>query len=324
MSECQINIEHYHAGDITIDPQYIRGDKASVSPFLVVPCMINMKSKFSDSREFLNHYSLINLSGELFFVESQHIKFKIANFNSDPLMHRSSIHGYNQSFTISVPVDYFALKRLEEKRKDKMYLEFQFRFLIAKHPRILSTAETVEYTISSLHTEQSNLVVNIPQSNWIENILNNTGFHDSKLIEVPIPKKIIPSHIYNDALNEIDKANKYYYEGDYDKSSLHCRRAIEIIPDALPYDPKDDRRGYEKRLTIFVEQYLNQTISELKRKKLTLILDTIYSICSDPGHSSQKEPITRIEAEFFIILCSALLSYIGRSVVLLETDVDQG
>jgi len=316
-----IVVESFQVGDITIEPQYIRGEKLSVSPFIVFPCMSNLNSHIVYESE--QAYSIISLTGELFFVESQHMKFKIANFNSGPLMHRSSMHGSKQSFSLSIPVDYYGLKRLEEKRKGDMHLEFQFTMLMGKHATFLIKSDSFNDNVASFHKIQSTLILTVPKSNWVENVLNNTGFHEIKLIEVPIPKKIIPQDVFQKALLELDRANKYYYDGDYNKASLHCRMAIETIPESLPYDTKEDRRGYSKRLGKFMEQYLNQTIPEDKRKLIHDILNGIYSICSEPGHPSQEVPITRNEAEFYIIICSAFLAYVGKSIVSIETHLEQ-
>ncbi|MHB8579159.1 MAG: tetratricopeptide repeat protein [Ignavibacteriaceae bacterium] len=326
MPDVSITVDSHIIGTFRIEVQNIWGESNSLYPSLSILYSLNLKPRvFADQPENINstsleeNYSMLNFTGDLYFVVKQNLKYKIANFSSDQIMNYST--GYELSHSFSIPLDYYRLKQLEEKRKGNLPIEFHFRALLGKHPRIpVNSKLQRENSIKELFKSEFNLNLEIPESVWIENILNKTGYANIKLIEVPIPKKIVPP-IYQQALKELEEANKYYNEGDYDKSISHCRRAIEIIPNAIQTDFGKENPSYNFRVKSFLDQHLSTFLSKPKRDSMHSILTAIWNLSSVQSHSSPLEYFSRSDAEALIVISSVMLSYIGRGIESLEVKI---
>ena len=318
MPDVSITVNSYTIGTLRIEAQHIWGESNSLYPSLSIQYSLILKPRiFSNQLENISspsleeNYSMLNFTGGLYCVVNQNLKFKISNFYSDQILDYSS--GFESTHSFSIPLDYYRLKQLEEKRTSNLPVEFHFSALIAKHPRILVNSNSQNHAINELFKSEFNLNLVIPESVWIENVLNKTGYANVKLIEVPIPKNIIPL-IYQQALEELEEANKYFYEGDYDKSISHCRRAIEIIPQAIPTDFGKENPPYNAKVKSFFDQHLSTVLSDSKREAMQSVLRAIWNMSSIQSHPSPIGYFTRNDAETLIIISSTLLSYIGKAI----------
>ena len=139
-----------------------------------------------------------------------------------------------------------------------------------------------------------------------------------KLIEVPIPEKIVPE-IFQNALIELDNAQRYFIEGDYDKVAGHCKNAIQLLPESLPLDLKDiSRPSFNDKVKKFSEQHLSRVLSKSKRESLGNMMKATWALTSKAHHPSPLKSFNRADAEAIMLITTALLAYVGKLLKSIE------
>ena len=156
------------------------------------------------------------------------------------------------------------------------------------------------------------ITFSIPQSYWINEILPRLGYGKIKLIEVPIPEKIVP-RIFKKALEEIQQSQRYFLEGDYDKVVAHCRNAVQLIPEALPIDLSSaERPTFNDKVKIFLKEHLSLFLSDTKRESLEKMIKATWNLSSIPHHPSPPGYFNRADGEAILQITTILLAYVGK------------
>jgi len=294
-------------GKIKIDPQKVRGEDA-LYPRLCFQI---------DIEGFIPHFvtyqtlTILQLSGDIHIL-NQKKKKKLANFQSD--LFRLKLNKGSQArkpLTIEVPINRHQLVQIEEDRKGNLQVEMNnLQMLIFKKeedpPLEIGHLDPLKFTISRSH--------------WVEDILPALEYDKFKLIEVPIPEKAI-SEIFKKALEELEQAQRYYNNGEYDEAVSRCRKAIQQIPDTLS---RSSNEGEKASIPTKVKQRLRQhlpenILSNSKREALSTMIIEIWNLTSIPHHVSPPKYFNRYDAETVIGTTTFLLSYVGKLLKTKET-----
>jgi hypothetical protein len=241
---------------------------------------------------------------------------KIGEGISEPMEEYSWPDPSPRNFLIEIPLDLYRIEKIEEQRNGDIQFRLLGSMLIAVHPSITRVGpdERQEYNrcVEQFAIGRIDIALNIPQSHWVDKILSNLGYGKVKLIEIPIPEKIVPD-IFQKALNELQESKKYFIDGDYDKVVAHCRNAIQLIPEVLPIDlPSTENSSFNNRVKIFFKQHLSNLLTDEKREAFQNIIKEIWSLSSIIHHPSPPDYFNRADAEAILQITTTLLAYVGK------------
>ncbi len=251
----------------------------------------------------IQHYSLLQLSGSL-VVNS----IPIGTFQTTPITLNSR---NNQSGTvlILVPLDLFRIQYIEERRSGDVSLRLDITPWIAKHYRVARKEPLSGY--EQFETNFHQLSVQVPQSHWIQNILPGLGYGRIHLIEVPIPATAIGEGLTK-TVTELQHAQDAFTNGDYNKSLLFCRNAIELLSTIRPYVGEVKRPTFADKIDFLLE-VLPGTPTGVRRENLARLLKDLWGFTSMSPHPSKLQ-FTRDDAQMTMLIVTAILSYMSHFV----------
>lgn len=316
MYKWNFSIEDYSLGSIQIHTQNIYGKGAPAYPYLGIPLTLSLKPKelmYKDKQgqdvKYIQHYTLIYLSGEL-YMRHNSSQIEIAHFQSKPILHCSD-RSWDTDFTIDIPLDKYRIEFLEERRKKNIRFRMHFISLISKHMPIPYNKKEKESIVQEMLTNSFDTDFEIPQSHWVDVVLRGLGYGQFKLIEIPIPEKLIPD-IYQKALIALQKSQEHFVKGDYDEVVAQCRNAIQLIPEILPLKLSDTKiPSFNEKIKHFLKQHL-PILSDSKMQSLEAMIKAIWKLSSIPHHPSPPGYFNRADAETTFIISTALIAYIGK------------
>lgn len=313
-------IEGHNIGLIKIDPQKIKSGGVPPYPRLVIPFELSIKPReiFDQKKSQITHvqnYTLLQFWGKLSIVTTTEGAIEIANFQSEPFLHFSQDGDLSKE--ICIPLDHYKVKYLEDKRESDWRFRLNFMVLIIKHPLNPYAQKGKDKKVQELLTSSFALTLDIPQSYWIKNVLPGLGYGKIKLIEIPIPEKIIPN-TFQKALKELEASQEYFVEGDYNKAVGHCRSAIQLIPETLTVDLSSIAKpSFNDRVKKFLSQHLSTVLTDSKRKYLETIINATWKLSSITHHPSNAV-FFRSDAQAVMLVTTALLAYVGKMLKQVE------
>jgi hypothetical protein len=255
--------------------------------------MISIEPKelvFNDNQgnniKYLQHYTLIYLSGEL-YLRCNSSQIEISRFHSKPILHCSD-RKWETNLTIDIPLDRYRIEFLEEKRKKNMQFRMHCDSLISKHMPIPYDKKEKESVVQEMVTNSFDINFDIAQSHWVDVVLRGLGYGQFKLIEIPIPEKLIPE-VYQKALVSLQKSQEHFVKGDYDEVVAQCRNAVQLIPEILPLDLSNTKTpSFNEKIKHFLKQHLS-ILSDTKAQSLEAMIKAIWKLSSIPHHPSPPE-----------------------------------
>ncbi|HJH27191.1 MAG TPA: hypothetical protein C5S37_10620 [Methanophagales archaeon] len=296
--------------DISLEVDRISGVGGPEYPQLHIPVEFTLRP--SEKKGKIKAYSLLWLRSSL------HIEnIKIGEGFSEPIAEYSWPHLSPRQISIEIPLDHYRIEKIEERRQGDIQFRLSGSALIAEHPSIAKAGpnERQEYKtdVENFTTGNFNITFSIPQSHWIDKILPGLGYGKVKLIEVPIPEKIVPD-TFQKALTELQESQRYFVEGDYDKVVAHCRSAVQLIPAARPIDLSGlDKPSFNGKVREFLKQNLSTFLTNSKQEFIENIIKATWKLGSIPHHpSSSLGYFNRADAEAIMLVTTALLAYVGK------------
>ena len=310
---------------IRIEPQVIYGQGGPDFPRLVINAHITLKPIESEGKDqqgkpitVVQNYTLVQIFGSLFIRPFTGNEIRITDFQSIPLLHFSV--DWEMQQTLEIPIDLFRLNRIEEMRRGDAQLKFLLRCLLAKHPLVRKPTEPLQMDQSIQRLELTGafeLSLPIPQSHWVANVLPGLGYGKVKMVEIPIPARVVPD-TFTKALAELDQAQNYLNQGDSDKAVGHCRKALETIPNSVSLKfEKDAKPSFPDKVDKFLET-LSPSLTDSKKEGLAKMMKALWPLTSIPQHPHPAGYFNRTDAEAIMMMCTAILSYVGKLLVKTE------
>ncbi len=319
MPKLSFSIENYSLGLISIEPQNIYGKGGIMYPYLGIPLTFDIKSQSvmltndkGEETKYIQHYTLVYLSGELYTYHNGQ-RLETARFQSDPILHCSD-RQWEGTYRIEIPLDVHRIDQIEETRRGNIQFQIDFKTLVAKHHLVPADTKDFALFIERLSSDSLSINFEIQQSHWIDVILPGFGYGKYKIIEVPIPEKVIPP-IFQKALSELQESQKYFVKGDYDAVVAQCRNVIQLLPDTCPVDLTGIQKPvFSDKIEKFIEQHLS-TLADSKAQALKTIMKSLWGLCSIPHHPSPSGYFNRADAEAVLLITTTLLAYVGKLLI---------
>ena len=249
--------------DFSLEVDRISGFGGPEYPQLHIPIEFTLRP--AEDRGEIKAYSLLWLRSSL------HIEnVKIGEGFPEPIAEYSWPYLSPRQISIEIPLDHYRIEKIEERRQGDIQFRLSGSALIAEHPSIAKAGpnEQQEYRtdVENFTTGNFNITFSIPQSHWVDKILPGFGYGKVKLIEVPIPEKIVPD-TFQKALTELQESQRYFVEGDYDKVVAHCRSALQLIPEARSIDLSGiDKPSFNDKVREFLKQNLSTFLTNSKQE----------------------------------------------------------
>ena len=295
--------------DISLEVDRISGVGGPEYPELHIPIEFTLRP--AENKGKIKAYSLLWLRSSLHMEN-----IKVGEGFSEPIAEYSWPHPRPHRISIEIPLDHYRIEKIEERRQGDIQFCLSGSALIAEHPSIAKAGldEQPKYRrdVENFTTGNFNITFSIPQSHWIDKILQGLGYGKVKLIEIPIPERIVPD-TFQKALKELQESQRYFVEGDYDKVVAHCRSAVQLIPEARPIDLSGvDRPSFNDKAKKFLEQNLS-ILTNSKQEFIENIIKATWKISSISHHpSSSLGYFNRADAEAIMLVTTALLAYVGK------------
>jgi hypothetical protein len=141
----------------------------------------------------------------------------------------------------------------------------------------------------------TNLVVNIPRSDWVKYVLEPVGFGNYVLMEMPVPS-VPDRERWRTALEHLTQAGEQFALGNDPGVFQYCRAAFESL------------EGFPKNIFAAVED-------EEKRKSVDTLLKESQHYFHSGRHISETGgmfPVDHRDAEFALALARFFMAYIAK------------
>lgn len=133
-----------------------------------------------------------------------------------------------------------------------------------------------------------------------------------KIIEISVSEKIIPENFEN-AFKELEQAQKYWLEGDYDKVVAHCRNLLDLIPTLIKIDLSDiEKPSFIDKIKKFLDNFPDTLLTKSKRENLEKIIKSLWDLTTIPHHSAPLGYFNRADVQFILTTVTLIFAYIGR------------
>lgn len=319
MPQVGLQVDSRQIGTITIDPLRISADGGPEYPCLNVQIDLTLQpvehehATFStDPSPTVQHYTLIQITGRLFFEATGRGQIPIADFSSRPLLLFSgSAQG---AHIISIPLDHYRVHRLEEQRIGDCVLKFDLTCLFARHPRVERKQQYAERSVESLTSCWVQIEgVRVPQSHWIT-LLPKLGYGSVQIIEIPTPDTLIPE-TFTRSVAELRRAQDALARADYDHATGHCRDALERMTHVFPAPVTPGARPPSFRQHIdHLFATIAGSLTQEHRTRIPEIINALWGLMSRADHPRDRGLFSRTDAEALFIFTAATLAYTGRLI----------
>ena len=295
-------------GAISFDVDRISGAGGPEYPYLFIPGEFTLIPEEREGK--IKAYSLLWLKSSLYVGDK-----KFGEGVSEAIAEYSWPHLSSHQVSIEIPLDLYRIEKIEERRRGDISLRLSGSALIAEHPSVTKTGpdKRQEYKkdVEEFTRGRFNIPFSIPHSLWVDKILPGLGYGKVKLIEVPIPEKIVPD-TFQKALTELQEAQRYFVEGDYDKVVAHCRSAVQLIPESLKIDLSGiERPGFNDKTKKFLDEF-SSFLNDSKREALETIIKATWRLSSVPHHPQPSGYFNRADAEAISQVTTTLVAYAGK------------
>jgi len=302
MPKTTIQLESAQVGAIGFETEYIYSRGGPEFPLLGFTIDVSLTAWLrhtrADQTELLP-LSCMHIAGEFSSPEQR----VVAAFRDDALIYAADQHVARSSqWRLEIPLDLIAIDRIERERSGNLRAALSFRPTIAIHRQSGEVQEFRQATVQPI-------VFQIPKSQWVEQILSQTGYGRLELLEFRIADPSKPTGLPR-SVEEVRQAQKQLIEGEYDKVVAHCRLAIESILDArdlkLPGTPT-----FAVRVDTLIHDHLSPRLGEEQAKYLSDQLKRLWGLASKAVHPSAPDYFRRSDAEFLLRNASAVVAYVG-------------
>jgi len=316
MPENTINVGGGSIGTVSIDPLQVDADGGPDFPFLRITTKVALTPiegrssgvGFNEPADLQRHYTITQVAGKVMFEAGTAGLITIGRFaHGSPLLRTDS---GSQAFNIEVDLDPYKVRRIEAQRHGDPVFKIEFNWQLARHPE-LARGKTNSHIegVDSAWTQLPG--IKVPQSHWVT-LLPKLGYGKVQIFEIPIAEQIVPD-VLQRSLDELAGAQTDLAINKCDDAVGHCRNAIQIVSDLLPYPPGSTSKypSFGMRVDNFIDQ-MGGTLTEDKRNGLKQIMKAMWQWASAADHPHTEGLFNRADAEAIMLITTAVLSYTGR------------
>lgn len=284
----------------TVDASQITGQGGPESPQLFVPIVLTLTPRQQSNTHPYTQFDIIHIDAEL-FLTTRGIK---TSWQSK-LVHIPVWQPTQYPMTLFFPITRETIHYIQKYREADVPGSLRLTIQVAHYPdapRPEPNKPQPPPAIRLIDTTAGHHDFTIEQSRWIKNVLPGLGYDTVTLIEIPHVSPVLPAE-YANAVPELAHARQYFHTGDYHKTVIHCRIALDRIHNQFPHEkdklPKDGRFQW-----LQANLKANHAFAEA-------IVDANYSMANKAHHASGVT-FSRAEAETILLMSTAILAYIGN------------
>jgi hypothetical protein len=293
-------------GRISFEIQTVRGYGGPEFPKLIFNLDLRLSPwrNISQPSPTVHPVTWMFLSGEFCSPEQR----SVAAFRDEVNLYADASHSPETQFRLEVPLDLFAIERIEQSREGELRAALTFRGYFAIHISEGSDKGLGVHRFQTVAIEP--IVFTIAKSQWVEQILPQLGNGRLELIEVRLPDGFRAEGLPK-AVQEVRMARSYLDNGDWDKAVAHCRNVLEAILDSRQLQlPQASKFGL--KVDTFIGEVLGAKLGEKQSKLLAEEMKLLWEVCSKAAHPSPPDYFKRADTNFIVRNTTAILEYVGR------------
>jgi len=292
MSEISFPVRSYNVLTVRLAPTDVRGEGSPARPLLVLPFEIQMNPTKGERGPV--SYTLLRLAGTLIIPASG---AELATFEFQPLAAEPFPDPGYWPLPIAVELDRAVIRHFEEARAGA---DARLSISLAA---LISFPDNHKFEAVRSTTP---LLIAVPRSHWVDNVLSRWNLTDIKLIEIRFPKSAAGEN-YRTAYERVETAEKLFANGLYREALTELRRAFEALAQSHNFG-----KPYELFEHVFGDAHPD------KREKATQALTHMYRFLHlgphEPSRNEQasnpSEPtVTRRDARFALTMVHAIFEY---------------
>ena len=246
----------------------------------------------------LHPLSLVRTKGQLRSPDHR----IVARFEEDIALLANDQHRANTTqVPFEIPLEMRTVHRMETERgSGNLKVNLAFQPLFALHGS--------NGSLSFHGGRVDGLVFEIPRSQWIDTLLPGLGYAGLEVLEIRYGNGLIAQQLPK-SIQEIQEAKKWVLEGHWEKSAVHCRKALEVILDSRPNSIPATSK-FRDRVSAFITD--NLKVDDAEAKLLAGQIQLIWETASPAAHPSPAHTFRRADAEFILRTTMALVEYFSR------------
>lgn len=299
-----ITIENVHQ-QFKVDTTQISSQGGPESPLLIVPVNFSFKPRRQSDSHPYTPFDIIRIDAEL-YLTSKSIQASVQS----KTLYFHLWQPDEQMTTFFFPLTREKIFYIQKHREANVTGSLRLTLQVAHYPDPLkqeSNKTQSQSFIRFIDTTSGHDDFVIEQSRWVNNILPGLGYDDITLIELPAISPLLPEP-YDNALPHLLDARKYFHAGDYHKTVIQCRLALDRVNNQFPYEKdkmaKDGRFQWMKANLAATHSYANA------------IVDANFTMSSKANHDTGVI-FGRPEAETILHMSTIILAYIGKTIPLI-------
>lgn len=227
--------------------------------------------------------------------------------------------GEERSFQLRIPLNRDIIRFIEESREGlsgtgSLCFEFCIDFCYSKVMELQQSGTPV-LLLTVRTSTQSTQRCEVSRDEWL-NVLKTFGWDLFEVFEVPV-KRFQRHDSLNAAIRHLQDAQDAFQRGDYEKTVLETRKAVETAAKVTSEEQakitgekqEDDfKKNWEKLLN----QIFPDGINEPKKKMLDGIVGGLKHLRHQAGHGGNIDfRVLREDAEFILTTSISVFRYIG-------------
>jgi hypothetical protein len=227
----------------------------------------------------------------------------LVRFQDDiPLMAHDPSYDATDQVLFEIPMDLETIHKIEAERNGaNLRVALKIRLLLALHAK-----DGVTFHAGSV----SDLTFTIPRSQWVDELLPNLRYNGLEILEVRYGSGVAAQGL-RDSVAEIKEAQKSLAEGQWDRSALHCRKAIEGILTAKSPGVSLPVTRFDQKVNALIHDNL-PGIDDAEARLLYDQMNFIWQVTSPSAHGTPQHPFKRPDAEFVLRATMATVEYFSR------------
>jgi hypothetical protein len=241
--------------------------------------------------------SLIRAVGQLRSPEHR----VVARFQEDiALLADNPNYANTTQVAFEIPLGIETINRIEKDRgSTDLRIQLTFQLLFGLH---------VNGNVAFHGGRVDGLTFLIPRSQWIDNLLPGLGYGGLEVLEIRYGSGVIAQQLPK-SVQEIQEAKKCLFDGHWEKSAVHCRKAVEALLDcgssALPVTTR-----FREKLSTWMSD--NLKADDAEAKLLAGQMQLVWDVTSPAAHPAPAHTFSRRDAEFLVRSTMALVEYVSR------------
>lgn len=216
---------------------------------------------------------------------------------------------------IVVPLSYQALDCIEKHRATDVSFSLDLKLgglLFGPAHYSVGRDASEPHRLSDALCLSSRLTLPIPQSTWIEQVVNRSDLGKVRIMELYLgTASELP--LVAHSLKALETAERHLKHGNYNDAVMHCRVALEPFfendkNEQKPGTPHVLKKSWETKLGNATYTWLDSMLGTLKRS-------------SNPTHHSPIDRFDRLDAQMLVAITASVLSYATRQLSMDEKAV---